>query len=245
MLRTIKNKIRNRLWVFLKARWTLLSGIQVTVADDSDWFVYNEIFANKEYDAAISLFLAQKISNPVILDLGANVGYFSTKVADELLITGITDFHITAVEASTANFATLQQRMSQPILTSKINCHFGLAGYREGSANFASSSEHYGHAVSTASAGADSVRYLDVEKLIPPGKKPDFLKCDIEGSEEVFIEQYLELLKSVSVAVFEFHAGDCDVDNCKKMLAAAGLHSKGVVKEEKRYRTTVEIFSRS
>jgi hypothetical protein len=48
----------------------------------------------------------------------------------------------------------------------------------------------------------------------------------------------------VDNAVFEFHAGECNVDNCHKLLEEAGLLSRGIIKQDPVYRTSVEIFSR-
>jgi len=55
-IRDIKNYLRNRIWVFLKARWKLRSGLSMVIANDNDWFVFNEIFTNKEYDRAFAPF---------------------------------------------------------------------------------------------------------------------------------------------------------------------------------------------
>ena len=68
-MRKFKNWLRNKIWVFLKARWKLSSGLNIVVENDSDWFVYNEIFANKEYDAALSHLLNGRLKNPLIIDL--------------------------------------------------------------------------------------------------------------------------------------------------------------------------------
>jgi len=246
-IREIKNAIRNKIWIFLKAKWRLRSGIIIRVENDSDWFVFNEIFTNKEYDAAFNLFFPYLSPNPLVLDIGANVGYFTLKAADEMLLAGIDNFEFIAVEASAKNFNVLRQRLGQPLLNHKARCFLGLAGHRTGYGKVVSSAQHYGHssAQSLNVAGATKVDYVDVEKLIQnTSRSIDILKCDIEGSEEIFIASYGDLLKRVDAAVFEFHAGECNIENCRQMLRQSGLFSKGIIKEDPAYKTSVEIFSR-
>lgn len=245
-LRGIKNYFRDKTWVFLKANWKLRSGIGITVSNDSDWFVYNEIFVNKEYDAAIALLLSASPTAPLVLDLGANVGYFTLKVADELKQAGINSFRIIAVEASPENYNVMQKRMSQQILRDQVQTFLGLAGHKTGSHVVVQSQQHYGHSAIPENSGGRKVvvDYLNIDNLINGSDKIDFLKCDIEGSEQIFISEYTSLLRKVENAVFEFHAGDCNIDQCHKMLSDIGLISKGIIKEDPTYRTSVEIFSR-
>jgi FkbM family methyltransferase len=247
-IRTIKNSIRNKVWLFLKANWQLLSGLRIVVKDDSDWFVYNEIFVNKEYDEALKILFSNLPENPLVLDLGANVGYFTLKMADELMQAGCNKFRIIAVEGTPQNHAVLRQRINQPLLHDKVSAFCGLAGYKTGAHTVRYSSQHYGHSSASAKSEdkyASTVSYLDIEKLLPENvEKINFLKCDIEGSEEIFINEYPELLKRVEIAVFEFHSQECNVAYCKEMLQNAGLRSMGTIKTDASFHTSVEIFGR-
>jgi FkbM family methyltransferase len=246
-IRGFKNLVRNKIWRFLKAQWTLRSGVVVRIENDSDWFVFNEIFASKEYDSAFQLFLPCSSVRPLILDLGANVGYFALRIADELLLSGCQDFEIISVEASPVNFRGLAYRLGQPALKNKVKAILGLAGEKTGTAKIFHSGQHFGHSAlgNMADTKAPVVSYIDIDALTAGREKIDFLKCDIEGSEEVFLKSYGGLLQKVDNAVFEFHAGECNVDNCHKLLEEAGLLSRGVIKQDPVYRTTVEIFSRN
>ena len=64
---------------------------------------------------------------------------------------------------------------------------------------------------------------LDIEALTAHMPRIDLLKCDIEGSEEVFVTTYAGFFKRVQAAVFELHPTICDVPACRKVLAEAGL----------------------
>jgi len=245
LIRRFKDYLRNKTWVFLKAKWKLRSGIQVEVENDSDWFVYNEIFANKEYDKAFEEFIPTASATPLILDLGANVGYFSIRVADELEEAGLKNYRILSLEAHPTNFNVLSRRVSQQSLAGKIHPYLGLAGHRTGNHELANSGQHYGHSAAGAESGKKKLLgdYIDIEKLIGDvNKNIDLLKCDIEGSEEIFIKNYPALLSRCAFAVFEFHAGECDVDNCRILLSEAGLVSIGIVKKDPAFGTSVELF---
>ena len=246
-IRTIKNYLRNRVWVFLKARWKLRSGLSMVIANDNDWFVFNEIFTNKEYDRAFAPFFKNLPAKPLIIDLGANVGYFTLRIADELEQAGISNYRIISVEASATNYAVLSGRLNQPKLQGKADYYFGLAGHKTGKHAVVEAPDHFGHsaAVETAATKKNMVDYLDIESLVGDTQTAiDLLKCDIEGSEEIFIKAYPDLLTRVKTAVFEFHARECNVANCRKLLEQAGLFSMGIVKQEEVYQTSVEIFSR-
>ena len=248
LIRGVKNYLRDKIWIFLKAKWKLRSGIFVRIENDSDWYVFNEIFTNKEYDPAFKFFFSSPSSNPLILDLGANVGYFTLRIADELIMAGYENYTIISVEGAPSNYQVLQNRLKQPLIENKIKCFFGLAGYKTGVSKVIHSSQHYGHFSGTDNSGAktEEVKYIDIEELIAgDARQIELLKCDIEGSEEIFIKEYSALIKRVNSAVFEFHAGECDVNNCRQMLKDLGLISKGVIRQETQYKTTVEIFSRS
>ena len=246
--RSTKNYIRNKAWIFLKANWTLRSGITLKVTNDSDWFVFNEIFTNKEYDPAYWLFLTSASKRPLILDLGANVGYFTLKIANELILNGFSQFDIISLEASPLNYHILQERVSQPLLENKVKCFLGLAGYKSGVNTVVHSKQHYGHSsVSNKSKNVKvvEVKYMNIVTLIQDTKRRvDLLKCDIEGSEKIFIDNYTDLLNRTDHAVFEFHARECNIENCRKLLLQAGLSSKGIIKEDPSYKTIVEIFAR-
>jgi FkbM family methyltransferase len=246
-IRKIKTSLRGKAWRLLKARCILNSGITVSIENDNDWFVYNEIFTNKEYDQALARFLKIKPEKPVILDLGANVGFFTLKIADEMYQAGIKDFSIIALEADTSNYNALNKRIDQPLLRNKVKPYWGLAGYKTGSHALLKSNEHFGHSAAFDDSlnTRNKVDYIDVDKLLSDTiSKIDFIKCDIEGSEEIFIRENLSLFERTVQCVFEFHARECNVDNCRNMLFKAGLISKGVIKEESKYKTSVEIFSR-
>ncbi len=51
----------------------------------------------------------------------------------------------------------------------------------------------------------------------------DLLKCDIEGAELLFLENYEDLLAKVRNAVFELHHEQCDTAKCRAILKKSGF----------------------
>src|SRR3984885_479215 len=71
------------LYSLLNLEHTLDSGLTVKVASKGEWWIYNDIFVNGEYDVPIQAALDTSSARPfVVLDLGANVGYFAFRVID-------------------------------------------------------------------------------------------------------------------------------------------------------------------
>lgn len=125
---------------------TLPSGITLQVASKGEWWTYNDIFVNGEYDIPI-LHILEKSSSlrPLtVLDLGANVGYFTLRLLDlvrQRHIEGRID--VTMVEGSSRVFGELEARMHRQELP-EVAFRFmhGLVGMRSGSASMRESAVH-------------------------------------------------------------------------------------------------------
>ena len=73
--------------------------------------------------------------------------------------------------------------------------------------------------------------YLDLHDRFSSFPVIDLLKVDIEGSEELFIRSYPEVLKQVQFLAIELHLMYLDCDYVKQVIAASGLElieSKGI-----------------
>jgi hypothetical protein len=88
-----------------------------------------------------------------------------------------------------------------------------------------------------------SVDFVNLNSLVGPDQVIDLLKCDIEGAEQRFIENYNGLLERTRTAVFELHHEKCDTIKCMKILRALGLSEQRVVRETPTF--SVCHFSRS
>ena len=225
---------------------TLLSGVQIRIDDQSDWTIYNDIFVKSEYDLPIDDTLNHASTQPIrVLDLGANVGFFSLRLLDRARLLGHPDtsIHITMVEGSPRNARILAQRTRigglDPETTIIVH---GLVGTREGVGHL---TQHASSGMSNILSGdmlASPVSFVDIESLADDGIPINLLKCDIEGSELLFLENYPNLLRRCERAVFEFHPLLCDVERCKQLLQDAGLATMKTLRSAEDYEVT--YFSR-
>jgi FkbM family methyltransferase len=174
-------------------------------------------------------------SRPLIVDLGANVGLFTARVIDRLVSDGNGNgADLVLVEGSPTMYRELESRLpelaAESTAISSIN---GLVGNRAGAATIAEidfgarntlfPENNLGLRPISEMAHHD-VPFVDLTTIIEPGRRIGLLKCDIEGSEQLFLETYgSDLLGRTDVAVFEFHHRLCDVPKCLSILTESGL----------------------
>ena len=233
-------------WESLDLSHTLASGITVRVRNQSDWWVFNEVFVEKTYDAAIDLFMnrAESSVQGLILDLGANVGFFTARVIDRLVTTKApAGADLILVEGSPTVYRELQNRL--PDLVSELSSLSplnALVGPRSGSGTISEVDfwgrntvfpKHNAEISPISEMTRHRVVFVDLGAVVGPSRRVGLLKCDIEGSEQVFIENYKsDLLLRTDAAVFEFHHRLCDVPHCLQILSDSGLHVVSIVEQQ-------------
>ena len=230
-------RLRTRILEPKDFSWTVRSGVKIKVLSKSDWVIYNDIFVDGEYDLTIKEALRSAPHDRTIrvLDLGANVGFFTLRFLDLLRQSEQRDLphQLTLVEGSPSVVSQLKGRLLEDnTLESEVRIVHGLVGEREGSARI---SEHDFPAMSSLyfdqNAEAVNVNFVNVNSLFQSGEVIDLLKCDIEGSELTFIENYGDLLRSCRLAVFELHHDKCDTARCMKILAELGFTDQRVIRK--------------
>ncbi len=209
----------------------------MAVTSKAEWVIYNDIFVDGEYDAPIQAFIDQwqtehqnsaEKNAPLVLDLGANVGFFMMRFAHLWKEAHGNDnqaqFQCVGVEGAPDVYDDLNARLVANKLDTQCTTHYGLAGERSGSARITRSDFHVTNSIMGAqSRSAIDVPFIDIERILPETGNIDFMKCDIEGAEELFIDTYPELLKRVQHLVIELHHDKCDVEKCIQKLNQAGL----------------------
>jgi FkbM family methyltransferase len=225
------------LWRRLRPAMTSRTGLPIVISSLSEWDIFSEIWVSNEYDEPVSEALNAAGANDVvqIVDLGANVGFFSLRCVElRNLRRPHQRLEITAVEGVARTFQTLTRNLAdlQDGRTS-VALHHGLVGQRSGVARIYDRAYSGANTVVPANgrtssmpfrgAHAVSGSYMDLETVLPPGGPIDLLKCDIEGSEAAFLRNYSELLKRTRRIVIEIHPQHCRPAECRELLAAAGL----------------------
>ena len=226
ILRPLRSVLRRLAWDAVGLTSHTASGMTLRITNPSDWFVFNEIFVKGEYDTAIGLALEHAGERMSVLDLGANVGFFSLRVLDQRRVLERNDVQveIVAVEGSPRYYRQLTTRLDEAAVNGGVRPVFGLVGRRSGEGVicetvFGARSS----IVRSEEGGSARVRFVDLDSVLAPNVPIDLLKCDIEGAEELFLENYPHLLRQTRVAVLELHDTLCDTNRCKRLLAEAGL----------------------
>lgn len=234
---SLRLRVRALQFQWLDLRWTLPSRVSVRIANYPEWVVYNEIFASGEYDAAISRALdsAPDATSLHIVDLGANVGFFTLRVVDWLRQrrTERTGFKITAVEGDRRLIEEFCSRvMVENALSEYVRLVHGLIGERAGTAMLYGPDAHTENSLFRWTARSKvQADYVDLSSLFASEPQIDLLKCDIEGAELLFIQNYPDLLRKVRVAVLELHDDLCDTQQCRRLLNEYGFIHQAVFRE--------------
>ncbi|MGA7792911.1 MAG: FkbM family methyltransferase, partial [Candidatus Acidiferrales bacterium] len=161
-----------------------------------------------------------------VVDLGGNVGFFTLRFIDLARRQGRDklSYRITSVEGSPTIAKELRRRIHLTEgVESSVSIVHGLVGKRSGSAKITENEFHPMSTIMHQDRYGVSVPYVDLNSVLATGKPIHLLKCDIEGAELQFIENYPDLLRNVESAVFELHPEVCDTDRCIHLLKAAGL----------------------
>jgi FkbM family methyltransferase len=225
---SLKRDVRRAAFQVLDLKWHLRSGLRIQVASLSDWIIFNEIFVNGDYDAAILMAFerAQTQAKLIVLDLGANVGFFTLRCIDLLRGHDLYDLEtrITAVEGNPKTHRDLLARLSMQDRIPPVNAIHGLVGRRAGRAGITDFEIGGNNRVVVGEHEKPHVvDYIDLERLPDMQSRIDLLKCDIEGGELLFIQNYRDLLQRTEVAVFELHDDQCDTQECLGLLQDAGF----------------------
>jgi FkbM family methyltransferase len=234
-----------RLYQMLDLQYTLATGLTLRVGSKGEWWTYNEIFVNGEYDVPIHAALESYRSDHrfTVLDLGANVGHFALRVVDRIRHQQRKiSCDLTLVEGSPTTFAVLRDRIqAQALPEADMRMFHGLVGNRTGSATIHQSAIHVKNTLFSADGDGASVPFLDLIPLMAGRSTIDLLKCDIEGAELLFLENHGELMGKVQHAVFELHDLLCDVPRCIALLAQMGFREHMLYSKDK---FSVRMFSR-
>ena len=233
--RSLKAWLWRRLSQLMHLQYQLPSGIRAQIASYSDWCIYNDIFVAGEYDRAIHAALDKATSGQTfrVVDLGANVGFFTMRVLDLIARRQIQFDRIDCllVEASPRLRSSLHRHLDS-IDRKELNTKIiiGLVGQKFGEARLAlKASECMNQVVEEPAAASCCVPYYNLDDALDETAAIGLLKCDIEGSERDFLENYPRLLRNTQVAVFEFHDPMCPASFGVSKVMNAGFIASHVL----------------
>jgi FkbM family methyltransferase len=243
----VKRLLRSVAFQMLDLRWELPSDLNIRIRNQSDWAIYNEVFVAGDYDPAIvtAMEAAKATGELHVLDLGANVGFFTLRCIEmtRRRESPKLSLRITAIEGNPKTYRQLQERVSSQNNLPSFTAINGLVGERLGAARISDLEFSGQNHVMADNAGQHFlVDYIDVEQAVGAGRI-GLLKCDIEGAELTFLQNYPDLLERTDVAVLELHPQQCDECECVELLRRAGLVNQ-IALAEKSGLTSVIMASR-
>ncbi len=182
------------------------------------FLVFKEIFMSDVYD--IDELVSKLPAKPVVIDIGANAGYF-----DFILLSKVKDARIFAYEPVPANVKLLQSTIENNGLMKEITLHpMAVTGTVQDHLDLFVQSAGESTVVASALQGFHndntqkiSVPATTLQKIIEDNRleRIDVLKMDCEGSEfDIMYNTPSELLRRASILAIEVH----DMDKEKKNI---------------------------
>ena len=239
---TIKRPLRDWLWRKLALSWLLSSGVKIEVRSHGDWYIYNEIFVGGEYDMPLRNLIKSSAADggppATVLDLGANVGFFFLRWLHLWRMAGSPGVppRFVLVEGSGRSCAEMRRRLAeQPAKGVDVKILHNLVGPRTGSATITDSHIHFGNQVTSNPKAGVSVSYVDLVAWCEGVKSISLIKCDIEGSEEVFLESQPELLAKSQALAIELHHDSSKTARCREIVERTGFQCCEVLRQTKEF----------
>jgi FkbM family methyltransferase len=157
---------------------------------------FQDVFLNPFYwDALLKLNFV-----PLnIYDLGANFGLFSG-LCNQVFSYKEKKYKInyTLIEANKSLVHKLEKNINSLITNSVFSIKYGAAGPTK---NIFFNENKNNLLASKISINGTEVPFIDFNLM----EKPDLLKIDIEGAEELLLENYFNWVKSAKAIIIEFH----------------------------------------
>jgi FkbM family methyltransferase len=166
-----------------------------------DVWTFNELFFLKLYEppGQIRETLA-RVSQPIVLDLGANIGLFGIDALERYPGAQITSYEPDAVSAAIHRELIARNAASAPAWTLVEAC----AGPRAGTVSFLGGQETESRIVEDGAARSIPV---PMEDVLPAFAQADLVKLDIEGGEWALLRD--ERFRGARVVVLEYHPPGC------------------------------------
>jgi len=186
------------------------------LAREADQFAVGEVFHEGEYDFIRSLNIPE---NPVIVDMGANIGLFSLYCFRQW-----PKAHVEAFEPCQDTFAVLAGNQG---LNGSYDWHIhSLGGWSSDTTLRFVNAESSTSGRLDPELGQEEVSVIGLRTLLATyaSQGLDILKVDIEGAEEAFLCEDPELLSNIQHLIVEIHPYRCDASHLESVLQAQFPH---------------------
>lgn len=188
------------------------SGLEVDVRGYDDWLIWHEIFELGEYDASLEELCRRSLNHQAVVkvyDLGANIGLFALRLFDRWKSHGLPlqRLRVHSFEPDQANGLALCRTRERNRIPPHIwRLTQALVGELTGSGVLSRGPGHFAHSVSPPEERVGQlVPYYDLRPDFDADGTVDYLKVDIEGSEEALLTHYPCLLGNCGIVSIEAH----------------------------------------
>lgn len=136
----------------------------------------------------------------LVIDVGANIGFFTLKFADWVG----SDGKIIAIEPDSENLATLVGKAKKTGLETRIEFCNAAASEQSGFISFERNELHPGdHRIAPAATGGAKVTAITLDELdIASGRQLSLVKIDVQGAELLVLAGAKHLLRERKPALF-------------------------------------------
>lgn len=142
--------------------------------------------------------LLGKHDNATLIDIGANIGYYSLAAAASGAAT-----RVHAFEASPRNALLLQESVIRSGLEGAITLHAVALGAAPGMLRLGANRRNQGGLHHIEAAGGTQVARVAFDSVLPPATGPVFVKMDVEGAECAVVRGMRNFLRA-SVHILGF-----------------------------------------
>jgi FkbM family methyltransferase len=201
-----------------------VAGKSLLVRDRSELQLYQQIFVKDEFQLT-RFRQAVPLTKPMVLDVGANCGFFSIRVLDEY-----PDATIHSFEPQKRLVTDFQKIITENRLVGHIIAHNAAMGRQEGKAVLYQNRSPISASLVQAKAGKrrvtcrDEVQVHCLNAFLPANglTKIDILKIDVEGSELDVLEGATEVLNRIAFLFIETHPPFCGPAEVEAFLQKFG-----------------------
>jgi FkbM family methyltransferase len=141
--------------------------------------------------------------------------------------------NIKAIEASEILCKELSKRWN--FSGKKTNIHLeirqGLVGPRHGTGYLFQFDDHGLNSTFRNNGKSTPVKHINLTEACSSFQVIDLLKCDIEGGELGFLENYPDILQKTQALVVEFHPEFCSIEACEAQLKQNGFMPSEFIKD--------------
>jgi FkbM family methyltransferase len=141
------------------------------------FFALYEFYKNSFEAGPIGALRAYVPEGGVVIDVGANVGFFAERFARWVGPAG----RVVAIEPEAANFAELARRLGAKGLGRRVEARRAVADVKSGRAHLVLNPDHPGdHRLGEEGEPVTAVR---LDELVPAGRAVALIKVDVQGAE--------------------------------------------------------------